>query len=311
MGEPSAVRWADVDVADAVVEPAESKKDDGWQVAEKPAREYMNWIHYTTYLWAEFLKTRIKNNEALSFITTGLATWSGTQLILSANLDITFREEAGARRANRLASGTFSITDGHVLLFIPDRTNSTPVALTLAASYAALAAGKYVIVAESSLDLDDFEDEVILFRRRGTDLEFVPEGRIIPAPARFYFGQYNGGPGTKHGGTVSTTDATVTDLAAVALAEGEAAIVRATVIGRKSDGSAFGAWVVVANFHRNAAGNVALEAATSVQYEDNQAAWGGVEWLADTGNQTMDLRVTGLAGTTINWSSQIEVLKVT
>lgn len=310
MARPSDIRWANVD-PNAVVEPAASKKDSGWLVAEKPPREYMNWIHYTSYLWSLYLETRIQNLGPFSFITSGLATWSGTQLILSANLDITFRNETGARRVNRLASGTFSLSDGEVLVFIPDRTNASPVTLTLAASYAALVAGKYVVVAESSLDLDEFEDEVILFRRRGTDLEFVPEGRIVPAPSRFYFGQYNGGPQTNHGGTVQTTDATVTDLVAVALAEGEAAIVTAKVIGRKSDGTAFGAWVVTANFHRNAAGNVTLEAATSVPYEDNQAAWGGVEWLADTTAQTMDLRVTGLAGTTINWAAQVEVVKTT
>lgn len=54
-------RWASVDTINGttlqnnVIEPAEAKKDLGWDYLEKPARNYMNWVQRTSYLNLEYL----------------------------------------------------------------------------------------------------------------------------------------------------------------------------------------------------------------------------------------------------------------
>lgn len=117
-------------------------------------------------------------------------------------------------------------------------------------------------------------------------------------------------PDTWSAGSVTTTDATVTDVAAVAVAEGEMVMVEASVIGRKSDGSAFYSGKIVGTFYRNSGGNVTQIGASSLTGEVNESSWGGIDLAADTVNQEVDLHVTGLAGTTIAWVASLKVTKV-
>lgn len=57
-------RWATNDVVDAttgqnnVVEPPESRKDNGWAFQEKPPRNWVNWLWRTTHSWLNFLDER-------------------------------------------------------------------------------------------------------------------------------------------------------------------------------------------------------------------------------------------------------------
>lgn len=54
-------RWATNDVVDPtsllnnVIEPAEGKKDIGWNYVEKPARQYFNWMARQTNQWLEYI----------------------------------------------------------------------------------------------------------------------------------------------------------------------------------------------------------------------------------------------------------------
>lgn len=58
-------RWASTDIANGpggannVIEPSEAKKDIGWNVGERPPREYMNWFQRVTYLWTLYLDSWI------------------------------------------------------------------------------------------------------------------------------------------------------------------------------------------------------------------------------------------------------------
>ncbi|HPM40873.1 MAG TPA: hypothetical protein PLY45_00365 [bacterium] len=110
---------------------------------------------------------------------------------------------------------------------------------------------------------------------------------------------------------VTTTDATVTDLATVAVAEGELLMVEASVVGRKSDGSAFYAGKIVGTFYRNTGGDVTQLGGASVTDEVNDSEWGGIDLAADTVNQTVDLTCEGLAATTISWKASVKVTKLT
>lgn len=109
---------------------------------------------------------------------------------------------------------------------------------------------------------------------------------------------------------VTTTDATQTDLVSVALAEGDMVMVEASVVGRKSDGSAFYAGRITATFYRNTGGNVTQLGGASLTDEVNDSSWGGLDAVADTANQTGDIRCTGLAGTTIKWAPIVRVTRV-
>jgi hypothetical protein len=109
--------------------------------------------------------------------------------------------------------------------------------------------------------------------------------------------------------TATTTDATVTDLATVAVAEGDVVMVEASVVGRKSDGSALYSGKIIGTFYRNTGGNVTQVGAASLEPEVNESGWGGIDLVADTVAQTVDLRVTGAAAT-IKWVASLKVTKV-
>lgn len=52
-------RFAAVDpttLSAEVTEPTSGKKDVGWEEAEEPPHDYMNWVHAKTYQWLEYLK---------------------------------------------------------------------------------------------------------------------------------------------------------------------------------------------------------------------------------------------------------------
>ncbi len=110
--------------------------------------------------------------------------------------------------------------------------------------------------------------------------------------------------------TVTTTDATVTDLATVAVDEDEMVMVEASVVGRKSDGSAFYAGKISQSFYRNTAGDVTSLGGASISDEVNDSSWGGIDLAADTVNQTVDLTCEGLGATTIKWVATLKVTRL-
>lgn len=109
---------------------------------------------------------------------------------------------------------------------------------------------------------------------------------------------------------VTTTDATQTTVASVSVAEGEAIAIEATGVGRKSDGSGFYMAKIFGGFHRNASGNVTQDGAAAITGEINDSAWGGLDLVANTSAQAVDVKVTGLAATTIKWNASVKVTKV-
>ncbi len=57
-------RWATVPTVNGttgknnVIEPTEGKKNLGWDYKEKPARNFLNWLHNKTYEWIDYFDTR-------------------------------------------------------------------------------------------------------------------------------------------------------------------------------------------------------------------------------------------------------------
>ena len=110
---------------------------------------------------------------------------------------------------------------------------------------------------------------------------------------------------------LQTTDATVTDIDSLAVAEGEMFKVETEVVGRKSDGTDRAMYHLEGLFYRNTGGNVTQEGSTtSITTIESDATW-NCALVADTGNQTIDVQVTGKAATTVNWNSTLKYIKQT
>jgi len=101
---------------------------------------------------------------------------------------------------------------------------------------------------------------------------------------------------------VTTTNATATDAITVSLGEGQAMHIEASAIARGSGGDN-GSYHVGALFYRAAAGNVTREGPSTLKdsHFTATANW-DFDILADTTNQTVDVRVTGEAGITVKWT---------
>lgn len=109
--------------------------------------------------------------------------------------------------------------------------------------------------------------------------------------------------------SVTTTNATATDIATVAVAELQAVTITAEVLGTKSDFTLACGGTITGAFRRASGGNVTV-AGTPLAVVSADAGFPAVPFdlVADTGNQTVDIRVTGIASTTINWKVTYKVL---
>jgi len=145
----------------------------------------------------------------------------------------------------------------------------------------------------------------------GAGVTAITDADITDARTGLYLSQpFLNLPDEWTAGSVSTTDATATQLATVLVAEGELWSVEANVIGRKSDGSAFYRADLAATFYRNSAGNVTQLGGTSISNEFNTDGWAGADFVADAVAQAIDLEVTGEAATDINWKASVKAMKV-
>lgn len=125
-----------------------------------------------------------------------------------------------------------------------------------------------------------------------------------------YSGLYGGGEKTLAGKTVQTTDATVTDLATVAVAAKETYLIEARIVAAKSDDTDRAEYVLSGLFYRQNGGNVTQQGATtSLSTIESDATW-DADLVADSVNQTIDVRVTGKAGTTIKWKAVLKYQKI-
>lgn len=151
----------------------------------------------------------------------------------------------------------------------------------------------------------NFEDSVLYFGTNNVVRIKILNNGIIE--------RYNSAGSKKvsqsvHG--VDTANATPVDLASIAVAEEETWHVEAGVVGRKSDGSQHASYHLQGLFYRNAGGNVTQSGSTVVSEIESDATW-DADFIADTANQTIDLRVTGVAATSIAWKADLKYFKHT
>lgn len=106
----------------------------------------------------------------------------------------------------------------------------------------------------------------------------------------------------KWSGAGYTTDATPLDVAKLPLAEGESVEWSGTVLARSDDGSERANYRRIVRAYRDLNGDVTVEGADTLGTDDETTAGMDVAFAADTTAQTVDLQVTGVASTNIQWS---------
>lgn len=108
---------------------------------------------------------------------------------------------------------------------------------------------------------------------------------------------------------VTTTDATATVIYSIPVAVGEAVQVSGFLLGRKSDATA----AIGCNFsgeaRRQSAGNVTVVGTPLATIRESTANT-DVTWVANTTDQTLELKVTGIAAETWVWEAHILATKI-
>lgn len=189
MGKPIKLpRWSDQVPANNI-EPSEEKKNTGWVPAEKPPAQFMNWLQNKFCEWSKYLLARVDMQQHSIVRSNSTVIWDGAQLTFASDIQLIFREgDDVITNTIPLANSPVALADGDVLVLKKDNT-STPVPLVLQAVYANLDVGEFAIVAEGTLDDNDPESELVLFRRRGSDLEMPVFGKIYQGGDTLNFGQ--------------------------------------------------------------------------------------------------------------------------
>ena len=110
--------------------------------------------------------------------------------------------------------------------------------------------------------------------------------------------------------TVQTTDTTTTQIAAIALDEGDYVRVEADVSCRQDDGTDHAFYQLAGLFYRNTSGDVTQVGATTSLVNIESDAGLNATFTADTTNQTVDINVIGLGASTFDWSSTYKYKKI-
>lgn len=185
MAKADDIVWGDGDPSYAI-EPSAGKKALGWTAGEKPPFQYMNWIHLTTALWVEYLVNKVEANVPTMLYSAGSATWNGSTLTLSQPLSVSFRVTTG-NQVNNIPAAGYALADGEVLVLKKNKTGASPVT-TAQDAYGSLDIGEFAIVAQSAMTAVDEENETIIFRRRGTNLDIIPTGSTYASGSTIFFG---------------------------------------------------------------------------------------------------------------------------
>lgn len=122
-------------------------------------------------------------------------------------------------------------------------------------------------------------------------------------------GSYNGGY-VSDIAKVSTADDTATVIYSIPVALSTAVSGRALIVGKKSDSTASLA-THVTNFsgRRGSSGNVAEAAAETVVTAEDSGGTPAVTVVANTTDQTIEIKVTGISAETWYWEAFVEYIK--
>lgn len=184
------------------------------------------------------------------------------------------------------------------LAYLDTRDNTAKVTASTAIS----AAGGKAAFSEADIEecFADAGDDAITSK-----LWWLPNGTTVVDDSHDYLDVrfWLNIPSKTRSASIATTDATVTTLVSIAVAEDEVVVLTGKIAAYKSDFSAGAGGTFTATVRRAAGGNVTLIATTSTVQEDSS---GSPTWMVDvdTGTQTVRLRWTGVAAE--NWTPTVE-----
>lgn len=187
MAKPVLPVWA---TTGAILTPIPAKQATGWVAGEEPPCEYMNWIQNLAYLWDVYFNAKTENISPLNLRSASTVSWNGSVLTFGSNLQIVFRSDSNPAQINQFTAGTLTLADGDVVVVNRDKSSASPVTLATHA-YPGLTPGTYAIIPESSLTNANIENELILFRRNGSNLEIPNEGLIYATGTTWTIGAVN------------------------------------------------------------------------------------------------------------------------
>ncbi len=181
--KPDKPKW--IAPAPVTDEPADSKKAAGWQPAERPPMEWHNWLYNQAYDWDLWGERALDISLSLMLKSAAPVQWTGANVVFTQDLQFIFKDNEDAWiNSIPLADSPLALADGEVLVIILTDSN----AVLTSAAYGAIAAGNYSIVAESSLTDNQDELEIVVFRRRGTELEIPLLNQVVASGGFFVFG---------------------------------------------------------------------------------------------------------------------------
>jgi hypothetical protein len=202
---------------------------------------------------------------------TGVLSWSSTLRILFVRSD-------GQAIQNTVAAGSVTLSDNEFAYVDLNETNDT----VLTVSKAAVTTG-------AAANFKAYSRIVLGYRNTASDLYF---------PVYLH---------AERKGTVQTTDATVTTVDSVTLAEGKAYLVEVSVAAKEGDTNRAG-YVRRACVYRPAAGSATLQGSVQDALTvESEAAW---DCTIDVSGNDARVRVTGEAATTINWACKMIILEI-
>ena len=124
-----------------------------------------------------------------------------------------------------------------------------------------------------------------------------------------YSGSY--GYGTQHYNKILTTaDATATVLLEVVVAELEGCLIEGAVLGVQDDGTNSIVRHIICGGNRATAGNVTSAGSAGGTDIENEAGTPAVTLNANTTNQTLEIKVAGIAAQNWKWEGHFSVTKI-
>jgi hypothetical protein len=107
---------------------------------------------------------------------------------------------------------------------------------------------------------------------------------------------------------VSTTNDTPTQIAAIAVPESSAVTITGRFIGLRDIATEAVGGTFRAEFHRPTGGSVAIIGTNQIDLDENSSGNPTLDVIADVGNESASIQVTGEAGKNFNWKVAYNIL---
>lgn len=181
LSKPTRPEWATGDPG-YIAEPSPAKRTLGWEFAEKPFFQWMNWLHNKVGEWLSHHEDYFDITHDLIIRSDTPLTWTGTQLIFANSIEIRYRI-GGSVYVARIPSSASPIDLSAnlrvIVVILPQATGNLSLG-----SYP-ISSGEYANTTEGTIQQNDNEREIILFRRRNFDLEIPILKQVVSADNGF------------------------------------------------------------------------------------------------------------------------------